>query len=189
MKIKVANLTSGPLALPSPLVMTLAGGGAGKSAIVSVSDADWRTMQTSPSFAKLVRARQLSMAPIVDVAPVEAVEAVAKIVEAVRDAPVNPGLVAIGEAMAGYIKDQIAPASESTVIVKSDSQDWEPTPAELDTVVTAFTAAQEADVASEPVASEPEATPAETASETVAEAPADQPVEENRVEKRRKKKL
>lgn len=66
MKVKVSNISSGLLALPAPLSVTLQ---AGKGTILSMSDPEWKAVCSSPSIARLIQARMLSMAAIQDAPP------------------------------------------------------------------------------------------------------------------------
>lgn len=61
MKVHARNLSSGLLALPHPLSATLAGG---KGIVVSLSDPEWKAVQSSPQILRLVQSRMLSLAPI-----------------------------------------------------------------------------------------------------------------------------
>lgn len=61
MKVQVVNISSGLVAVPAPISITLA---AGKMAVVSLSDPDWRAVQTSPAFSRLFKARMLSVTPM-----------------------------------------------------------------------------------------------------------------------------
>ena len=61
MKVQVRNLSASILALPHPLSITLT---AGKVAVVSVSDQEWKVVQASPQVARLVQARLLAFSPL-----------------------------------------------------------------------------------------------------------------------------
>ncbi len=73
MKIRVANLSSNLLVVPSPLNLTLTGG---KSVVAVLKEQDWKAVQTSPAVQRLLQAKMLALvveeAPVVPAAPAQA---------------------------------------------------------------------------------------------------------------------
>jgi outer membrane biosynthesis protein TonB len=66
MKVKVSNISSGLLALPAPLSVTLA---AGRGALLSLSEPEWKAVCASPAIARLIQTRMLSMAAVQEAPP------------------------------------------------------------------------------------------------------------------------
>jgi hypothetical protein len=66
MKVKVNNLSSGLIALPAPLSVTLA---AGRGATLSLSEPEWKAACSSPSIARLIQTRLLSMGAVQEAPP------------------------------------------------------------------------------------------------------------------------
>jgi outer membrane biosynthesis protein TonB len=91
MKVKVSNISSGLLALPAPLSVTLA---AGRGALLSLSEPEWKAVCASPAIARLIQTRMLSMAAVQEAPPapkpVVAVEAPKPVVEEPKVEPVAP---------------------------------------------------------------------------------------------------
>ncbi len=91
MKVKVSNISSGLLALPAPLSVTLA---AGRGALLSLSEPEWKAVCASPAIARLIQTRMLSMAAVQEAPPVPkpvvAVGAPKPVVEEPKVEPVAP---------------------------------------------------------------------------------------------------
>jgi outer membrane biosynthesis protein TonB len=91
MKVKVSNISSGLLALPAPLSVTLA---AGRGALLSLSEPEWKAVCASPAIARLIQTRMLSMAAVQEAPPapkpVVVVEAPKPVVEEPKVEPVAP---------------------------------------------------------------------------------------------------
>jgi outer membrane biosynthesis protein TonB len=66
MKVKVSNISSNLLALPAPLSVTLA---AGRGALLSLSEPEWKAVCASPAIARLIQTRMLSMAAVQEAPP------------------------------------------------------------------------------------------------------------------------
>jgi len=91
MKVKVNNLSSGLLALPAPLLVTLA---AGRGATLSLSEPEWKAVCSSPAIARLVQTRMLSMGVVQEAPPApKPIVVSAPVVEAPK-APEPPAPVA-----------------------------------------------------------------------------------------------
>ncbi len=138
MKVKVNNLSSGLLALPAPLLVTLA---AGRGATLSLSEPEWKAVCSSPAIARLVQTRMLSMGVVQEAPP------------AAKPQPV---------VSAPAVEAPKAPEPPAPV-VEPRSEEWEPTPEQIGTIVSAYTAAEEDSVSSTP--------------EPAPEAPVEEPVE------------
>lgn len=88
MKITVSNLSSNPLAVPSPINVMLGGG---KSATVVLKDQDWKAAQSNAGIQRLLSLKMLALTvldqPAAAPAPVKAAPAPAPAPKAPEPAP------------------------------------------------------------------------------------------------------
>lgn len=128
MKVQVVNLSSGLLALPAPISLTLGGG---KRAVVSLSDPDWRTVQSSPAFTRLMQTRMLSVTALAEAAPAPVAAPVAE-VAAAPEPVVEPVVEPVAAALEPEPTVEVAVAPESVsepVAVEANNEVTEPVPA------------------------------------------------------------
>lgn len=140
MKVKVNNLSSGLLALPAPLSVTLA---AGRGATLSLSEPEWKAVCSSPSIARLIQTRLLSMGAVQEAPPApKPVVVSAPVVEAPKapepPAPVvEPAPEPVVEAPAAEPAVEAEPAPEPAPVagpapaapVEEPAPEAEPAPA------------------------------------------------------------